>query len=198
MRDSTDDSATTPIARFETALLWVRRDLRVTDNRALFAAVHSAKRVVRSLQPPVIMTGSCVEGSLNVDKKTLSLSTCGPDYILVTEPCRRSDLHADSRGMQSIRLAPGQETASLLTPKPFAAMSQIPVFIWAPEEEGQLQPGRCSRWWLHESLVALEKDLESLGSNLIYRYVSSTSAAPQAGKCPIHRNQLCLIIQMVP
>ena len=25
----------------------------------------------------------------------------------------------------------------------------IPVFVWAPEEEGGWQPGAASRWWLH-------------------------------------------------
>ena len=35
----------------------------------------------------------------------------------------------------------------------------IPVYIYAPEEEGQFQPGRCSRWWLKNSLESLEKEL---------------------------------------
>ncbi|KAL4431148.1 hypothetical protein ABPG75_006404 [Micractinium tetrahymenae] len=43
----------------------------------------------------------------------------------------------------------------------------IPVYIWAPEEEGQFQPGRCSRWWLHHSLAALDSDLRALGSRLL-------------------------------
>lgn len=46
---------------------------------------------------------------------------------------------------------------------------QIPVYIWAPEEEGQFQPGRCSRWWLHQSLGGFEEDLKALGSGLVYR-----------------------------
>ena len=41
--------------------------------------------------------------------------------------------------------------------------------MFAPEEEGQFQPGRCSRWWLHNSLQALEKDLAALGSRLTFR-----------------------------
>lgn len=44
---------------------------------------------------------------------------------------------------------------------------QVPVYIWAPEEEGQFQPGRCSRWWLHHSLTALDSDLRVLGSRLL-------------------------------
>jgi cryptochrome 1 len=41
------------------------------------------------------------------------------------------------------------------------------VYIWAPEEEGQFQPGRCSRWWLFHSLAALQRDLSALGSRLL-------------------------------
>ena len=55
-----------------------------------------------------------------------------------------------------------------------ASPAQIPVFIWAPEEEGQFQPGRCSRWWLSVSLAALEADLAALGSRLLcYRAAES-------------------------
>jgi deoxyribodipyrimidine photo-lyase len=45
----------------------------------------------------------------------------------------------------------------------------VPVFIWAPEEETPWQPGAASRWWLHHSLVALEKALAENGSKLIVR-----------------------------
>jgi deoxyribodipyrimidine photo-lyase len=38
----------------------------------------------------------------------------------------------------------------------------IPVFIWAPGEEGAWPPGAASRWWLHHSLQALAKDLGGL------------------------------------
>ena len=31
----------------------------------------------------------------------------------------------------------------------------IPVYIWAPEEEGAWPPGAASRWWLHRSLASL-------------------------------------------
>jgi len=46
----------------------------------------------------------------------------------------------------------------------------IPVFIWAPEEEGDWQPGGASRWWLHQSLKALAADLESHGARLVLRH----------------------------
>ena len=54
---------------------------------------------------------------------------------------------------------------------------QIPVYIWAPEEEGQFQPGRCSRWWLHQSLGCFETDLQALGSGLVYRRAKESRAA---------------------
>lgn len=45
----------------------------------------------------------------------------------------------------------------------------IPLYIWAPEEEGDWPPGAASRWWLHHSLVALDKSLRERGSRLIVR-----------------------------
>ena len=45
----------------------------------------------------------------------------------------------------------------------------IPVFIWAPEEEGHFLPGRVSRWWLKQSLIHLQQSLASLGAPLILR-----------------------------
>lgn len=45
----------------------------------------------------------------------------------------------------------------------------IPVFIWAPEEEGVWPPGAASRWWLGRSLAKLSAQLENRGSRLIVR-----------------------------
>ena len=45
----------------------------------------------------------------------------------------------------------------------------IPVYIWAPEEEGDWPPGAASRWWLHHSLKALDASLRGHGSRLIIR-----------------------------
>src|SRR5271165_2749438 len=45
----------------------------------------------------------------------------------------------------------------------------IPVFVWAPEEEGRWQPGAASRWWLHQSLARLDASLHQRGSRLIIR-----------------------------
>jgi deoxyribodipyrimidine photo-lyase len=45
----------------------------------------------------------------------------------------------------------------------------VPVFIWAPDEEGDWSPGRASRWWWHQSLAALEAALRRCGSRLVIR-----------------------------
>lgn len=45
----------------------------------------------------------------------------------------------------------------------------VPVFIWSPEEEAPWQPGAASRWWLHQSLAALDAQLGAAGSRLIVR-----------------------------
>jgi len=45
----------------------------------------------------------------------------------------------------------------------------IPVFIWAPEEEGRWAPGGASRWWLHHSLESLDEGFRAIGSRLIIR-----------------------------
>jgi deoxyribodipyrimidine photo-lyase len=45
----------------------------------------------------------------------------------------------------------------------------IPVYLWSPEEEGSWAPGSASRWWLHQSLNALDQSLRARGSRLIFR-----------------------------
>lgn len=52
----------------------------------------------------------------------------------------------------------------------------IPVFIWAPEEEGNCQPGAASNWWLDASLRALSRELEERGSRLIIRRGPTSTA----------------------
>jgi len=44
----------------------------------------------------------------------------------------------------------------------------IPVYIWAPEEEGGWPPGAAQRWWLHRSLESLDGSLQERGSRLIF------------------------------
>ena len=50
----------------------------------------------------------------------------------------------------------------------------IPVYIFAPEEEGVWCPGAASRWWLHHSLLRLSDDLHNHGSRLILRRSSDS------------------------
>ncbi len=45
----------------------------------------------------------------------------------------------------------------------------VPVFIWAPDEEGDWPPGGAHRWWLHHSLAALAESLERKSSRLLLR-----------------------------
>ena len=45
----------------------------------------------------------------------------------------------------------------------------IPVYIHAPEADGDWAPGAASRWWLHHSLQRLDADLRGRGSRLILR-----------------------------
>jgi deoxyribodipyrimidine photo-lyase len=52
----------------------------------------------------------------------------------------------------------------------------VPVFIYAPEEDGLWPPGGASRWWLHHSLVRLNEALLCLGSRLIVRRASDSLA----------------------
>lgn len=51
----------------------------------------------------------------------------------------------------------------------------IPVFIWAPEEEGAWAPGGASQWWLHQSLAHLIDVLQDSGPRLILRRGESLS-----------------------
>jgi deoxyribodipyrimidine photo-lyase len=54
--------------------------------------------------------------------------------------------------------------------------SIIPVFIWAPEEDGNWRPGAASNWWLDASLRALSRELEERGSRLIIRRGPTSTA----------------------
>jgi deoxyribodipyrimidine photo-lyase len=52
----------------------------------------------------------------------------------------------------------------------------VPVYIWAPEEEGRWPPGGASRWWLHHSLASLAEQLAAAGSRLVIRRGPSLAA----------------------
>ena len=51
------------------------------------------------------------------------------------------------------------------------------MYISALEEEGQFQPGRCTRWWLQSSLHHLAEELQGLGSRLILRKAAESRIA---------------------
>ncbi|MGD2108256.1 MAG: deoxyribodipyrimidine photo-lyase, partial [Phycisphaerae bacterium] len=50
----------------------------------------------------------------------------------------------------------------------------VPVFVWSPHEEGDWPLGAAARWWLHQSLAALDDELRKRGSRLIIRTGDST------------------------
>jgi deoxyribodipyrimidine photo-lyase len=47
--------------------------------------------------------------------------------------------------------------------------SIVPVFIWSPEEETKRVVGEAASWWLHHSLLELDRALQRRGSKLIVR-----------------------------
>jgi deoxyribodipyrimidine photo-lyase len=53
----------------------------------------------------------------------------------------------------------------------------VPVFLWAPGEEGAWAPGGASRWWLHESLGRLDAALRDRGTALVLRRTEDSLAA---------------------
>lgn len=52
----------------------------------------------------------------------------------------------------------------------------IPVYVFAPEEEGEWAPGGASRAWLYKSLASLDADLQARGSRLLLRRGGSAVA----------------------
>ena len=66
---------------------------------------------------------------------------------------------------QDLRLADHRAlAAALATARPI-----VPVYILDDETPGNWRMGGASRWWLHESLGALGRDLEKLGSRMVLR-----------------------------
>ena len=58
----------------------------------------------------------------------------------------------------------------------------VPVFIWAPEEEGAWPPGGASRWWLHQSLAQLAEELRAAGRELVIRRGASLAELLRVAK----------------
>ncbi len=66
---------------------------------------------------------------------------------------------------QDLRLADNRAlSAALATGQPV-----VPVYILDDDTPGPWRPGGASRWWLHQSLTALSRDLKNLGSQLILK-----------------------------
>jgi deoxyribodipyrimidine photo-lyase len=66
----------------------------------------------------------------------------------------------------------------------------VPVYVWAPEEEAAFPPGAATKWWLHQSLAALQK---SLGGTLILRQGRTLdclrSVVKETGATRVHWNR---------
>ena len=58
----------------------------------------------------------------------------------------------------------------------------VPVFVWAPDEEGAWAPGGAHRWWLRASLAALDADLRARGSRLVLRTGPSADALAETAR----------------
>ena len=58
----------------------------------------------------------------------------------------------------------------------------VPVFVWAPEEEGPWTPGGASRWWLHQSLAQLADEFRSAGTELVIRHGASLTELQSVAK----------------
>jgi len=90
---------------------------------------------------------------------------------------------------RGLRLADNEALQRALAGHP----AVIPLFIWSPEEEVPWSPGSASRWWLHQSLAALEASLARLGSKLIVRRGPSEEAlrgvAAESGAQAIYWNR---------
>jgi len=90
---------------------------------------------------------------------------------------------------QDLRLADNPALAAALRRRE----PVIPVFLWAPEEEAEWPAGGASRWWLHQSLAALARELEPAGSQLIIRTGPTHEALRQlireTGATAVHWNR---------
>jgi deoxyribodipyrimidine photolyase len=136
--------ACSPAPRLGRVLVWFRRDLRLEDNPALLAALQLADEVV------------------SVDETSARSASAPPP----PSPARPRPPAERAAARPPRAPPPASRPPAAHTPLRLSTLSQIPVFVYAPEEEGQFQPGRCSRWWLAGSLRALDAALRAAGSRL--------------------------------
>ena len=58
----------------------------------------------------------------------------------------------------------------------------VPVFVWAPEEEGAWRPGGASRWWLQQSLGQLAGQFRAADAELVIRRGASLAELLRVAK----------------
>ena len=58
----------------------------------------------------------------------------------------------------------------------------LPAFVWEPRERRRWAPGAAARWWLWNSLVALDGDLRRLGSRLALGQGAPTVVLPKLAR----------------
>jgi deoxyribodipyrimidine photo-lyase len=58
----------------------------------------------------------------------------------------------------------------------------VPIFVWAPEEEGDWPPGPAAQWWLRHALRDLSERLRERGSRLILRTGPTLDALADAAE----------------
>ncbi|HEY2622075.1 MAG TPA: deoxyribodipyrimidine photo-lyase, partial [Dyella sp.] len=70
----------------------------------------------------------------------------------------------------------------------------VPLYIHAPEEDGDWAPGGASQWWLHHSLAALQAQLDEHGVALHLRQGNSLAVLQQlltqTGATAVYWNRL--------
>ena len=60
----------------------------------------------------------------------------------------------------------------------------VPVLIWAPQEEGNWQPGGATKWWLHHALADLGAQFAEIGLRLFMPHPYHPSDAGTIAKPP--------------
>jgi deoxyribodipyrimidine photo-lyase len=55
----------------------------------------------------------------------------------------------------------------------------VPIYLWAPEDDGDWAPGAASRAYLARSLSALDQDLRARSSRLVVRQGRSEEVLPR-------------------
>ena len=58
----------------------------------------------------------------------------------------------------------------------------VPVYVWSPEDDGDWPPGAASRWWLHQSLHALDESLRKRGSRVLFTTGRAKDVLPKLAK----------------